>query len=679
MRQRGPERDGGAGAARTGPDVDVLAVDTIRFLAADMVQNAGSGHPGMPMGAAAMAWTLFSRHLRHDPSEPEWPDRDRFVLSAGHGSALQYALLHMFGYDLPVYELRTFRTLGSRTPGHPEFGHTPGVEMTTGPLGQGLATAVGMALAERMLAAEFPEFVDHHTYVIVGDGCLMEGISHEAASIAGHLGLGRLIVLWDDNRITIDGAVELACSDDQQARFRACGWHVLTVDDGTDVGAIDTALTEAKTDPRPSFVAVRTVIGRGAPGVEGTSAAHGSPVGETALAAAKKAAGWPHPAFAVPDPVRDRCAAVATAGAARRRGWEHRLAQAATADPVGVGEWRRRMSGALPVDWVEFLADLRAVLRPAGNPSSAPTATRVSSRQVLGALQGKLPELVGGSADLAGSTGVDTGRRLIRSGDIAGQLIAFGVREFGMAAVLNGLSLHGGYRAFGSTFAVFSDYLRPAVRLSALMGQPVVYVLSHDSVAVGEDGPTHQPVEQIESLRLIPGVRVFRPADDAEVLTAWTLALEHADGPTVLLLSRQALPALADAWPSEDRRLRTVSDLPGSDGAALDVEFLATGSEVALAVEAAQLLRARDLSCRVVSVLERAALHDRDREAALTVSLEAGVTDGWYRVADLCLGIDRFGMCGAGAEVLRVLDLTADAVASRVLQRLALLTSSVHA
>ncbi|WP_344603407.1 transketolase [Sporichthya brevicatena] len=650
-------------------DVDALAVDTIRFLAADMVEQANSGHPGMPMGAAAMAWTLFSRHLKHDPADPDWPDRDRFVLSAGHGSALQYALLHLFGYDLPMHELRAFRRIGSRTPGHPEHGHTPGVETTTGPLGQGLANAVGMALAERMLAAEFPEVVEHHTYAIVGDGCLMEGISHEAASLAGHLGLGRLTVLWDDNRITIDGGVDLACSDDVLARFEAYGWHVLPVADGTDVDAIDAALTAAKADPRPSFLAVRTVIGRGAPGIEGTPKAHGSPLGETALSAAKARAGWHHPAFAVPEPVRDRCLSLAAVGTARRREWEHRLTQLSLADPARGREWDRRLAGALPSDWHQFLTDTRAAM--CAGPRDA-RATRIWSRQVLEAMQHKLPELVGGSADLAGSTGVDTGFPVVRRDDWAGRAIPFGVREFAMAAVLNGLSLHGGFRVFGSTFAVFSDYLRPALRLSALMRQPVIYVLTHDSVAVGEDGPTHQPVEHLESLRLIPGVRVFRPANGLETLTAWTLALEHRSGPSVIALSRQALPALSACAPTEDRRLRVVhveEALKQDASRAPDVEFLATGSEVGLAVEAAKLLDAQGLHCRVRSVLERDALLETERDARLTVSVEAGVTAGWHRFAGLCLGVDEFGLSGPGPDVLRVLDLTPEAVAAKVLER----------
>ena len=644
-------------------EIDTLAVDTIRFLAADMVQAANSGHPGMPMGAAAMAWTLFSRHLRHDPTDPDWADRDRFVLSAGHGSALQYALLHLFGYDLPMQELRAFRQLGSRTPGHPEYGHTPGVETTTGPLGQGFANAVGMALAERMLAAEFPELTDHHTFAVVGDGCLMEGVSHEAASLAGHLRLGRLIVLWDDNEITIDGAVDRSCSDDQIARFAACGWHTLRVVDGTDVAALDSALAAAKADPRPSLIAVRTVIGHGAPGVEGTPKAHGSPLGEEVLAAAKAAAGWPLESFTVPEPVRSRCVELAVTGTARRRAWEQARAELEGADPARADAWRRRQTRALPSRWADILGEIRNQLRPGGDAATvAPRATRAWSQDVLGALSAHLPDLVGGSADLAGSTGVAIGAELVAAGSYGGTAVAFGVREHAMAAVLNGLSLHGGFRPYGSTFTVFSDYLRPALRLSALMGQPVVYVFSHDSVAVGEDGPTHQPVEHLEALRLLPGLQVLRPADDTETITAWSLALARRDGPTALLLSRQALPSLPDRGRCVDHRLRIVH----GDGSP-DVEFLATGSEVHLAVEVATLLSKHGLVCRVLSVLDRSALEGRGRRAHLTVSIEAGVTAGWRHLADLCIGIDRFGVCGPGDVVMEGLGLSAERIAAQVL------------
>ncbi|MFI5953060.1 transketolase [Cryptosporangium sp. NPDC051539] len=637
-----------------GPDdVDSLAVETIRFLAADMVEEANSGHPGLPMGAAPMAWTLFSRHLRHDPSRSDWADRDRFVLSAGHGSALLYALLHLFGYDLPMDELRRFRQLGSATPGHPEFGHTDGVETTTGPLGQGLAMAVGLALAERMQAARYPDLTDHHTWALVGDGCLMEGVSHEAASLAGHLGLGRLVVLADDNRITIDGDVELASSDDQLARFAAYGWHVSRVDDGTDLVTIDAALTAAKADPRPSLVAVRTQIGHGAPGVEGTAKAHGSPLGAEVLAAARRRIGWPEERFHVPQVIRDRCAALAAQGAAHRAAWEQRWKEFAAASPGEAGEWQRRHARRLPET-------------PVSIPLGAARATRVASREVLRCASEVLPELVGGSADLAGSTGTDIGATALTRDDFSGTRINFGIREFGMAAVLNGISVHGGFRVYGSTFLVFSDYLRPALRLSALMRQPVVYLLTHDSVAVGEDGPTHQPVEHIESLRLIPNVAVLRPADDAETLEAWRIALERTDGPTVLILSRQSLPPL----PATGLRdlaatgARTVHDPENPD-----VELLATGSEVHLALAAADLLAADGVRARVRSVLWRERLPDvgrRDPGALPSVSIEAGVSQGWRGLADTSVGVETFGVSGPGEQVLTYLGLTPEAVADRI-------------
>ena len=619
-------------------EVDQLAVDTLRFLAADMVQAASSGHPGMPMGAAPMAWTLWSRHLRHDPAAPGWADRDRFVLSAGHGSALLYGLLHLFGYGLPEDELRRFRQLGSRTPGHPEFGHTPGVECTTGPLGQGLAMAVGMALAERMAHARYPAITDHHTYAIVGDGCLMEGISHEAASFAGHLGLGRLTVLWDDNDITIDGAVERSCSDDQLARFAAYGWHTQAVLDGNDVEAIDRALTLAKSDPRPSFIAVRTVIGYGAPGIEGTAKAHGSPLGEDVLTQAKELAGWGFPPFTVPDPVRAACAALAEAGAEAHANWLTAFASLQAVFPEQATEFVRSHERAVP-------SDLGAAL--AATVGEAPRATRQSSQACLNAALEVVPELVGGSADLSGSTGTACGP-LATSDDYSGRAIAFGIREFGMAAILNGMSLHGGFRVFGSTFLVFADYLRPALRLSALMGQPVIYVLTHDSIAVGEDGPTHQPVEHVESLRVIPGLQVLRPADDAETAAAWRLALERTDGPTALILSRQSVP-------------QHNLDERGSGPAA--VEIVATGSEVALAEAVAEALRADGYGVRVVSALDRA--HYRPDVAATRISIEAGSTAGWHGLVDLAIGIDEFGSCGPGDQVMTHQGFSTDAVLAR--------------
>ncbi len=649
---------------RPGGDLDTLAVNTIRFLAADMVEAANSGHPGMPMGAAPMAWTLFSRHLRHDPSDPAWPDRDRFVLSAGHGSALLYAMLHLFGYDLPMSELRRFRQLGSATPGHPEFGHTPGVETTTGPLGQGLGMAVGLALAERMQAARYPEITSHRTYALVGDGCLMEGISHEAASLAGHLGLGRLTVLWDDNEITIDGAVGQSCSDDQLARFESLGWHVQAVPDGTDVEAIDAALTRAQADPRPSFIAVRTVIGHGAPGVEGTPKAHGSPLGAEVLAATKAAVGWSAPAFHVPDEVATHCAELARDGGEAHQTWQAQLESFSQAHPERASEWRRAQARALPVNVDEILSSIS---------TGATKATRQASQAALSALARGIPELVGGSADLAGSTGTATGQAVVDRHDYSGSVLNFGIREFGMAAVLNGMSLHGGWRVYGSTFLVFSDYLRPALRLSALMGQPVIYILTHDSVAVGEDGPTHQPIEHVESLRLIPNVRVLRPADDVETVAAWRAALERTDGPTVLVLTRQAVPSFVD-----------VEADPGAVGIGprvvhgswpADVDLMASGSEVALAVEAARLLEAQGVATRVVSVPWREGLLALPKlpglgEAPVTISLEAGVTQGWAGLVGpaRAIGIDAFGASGPGDEVLRHAGLDPVTVARRVLE-----------
>ncbi len=646
----------GATAVPTTED-DALAVATLRHLAVDMVEAANSGHPGMPLGAAPMAWALWSRHLRHDPSDPGWADRDRFVLSAGHGSALLYGLLHVSGYDLSMDELRRFRQLGSQTPGHPEVGHTVGVETTTGPLGQGLATAVGMAVAERMAAARYPGLVDHRTFAIVGDGCLMEGISHEAASLAGTLGLGRLVVLFDDNDVTIDGAASESCHDDQLARFAAYGWHTLAVPDGSDVDAVDRALTEALADPRPSFVAVRTVIGHGAPGVEGTSKAHGAPLGSEVVAAMTAAEGWPHPPFTVPEQVRENAARLAREGRERREAWEGRLADLAVRDPEAHAEWVRTQAAGLP--------DLAEVLR--GVDVRPGAATRQSSQAVLTALVDAVPELVGGSADLAGSTGTDTGRADVTASDASGATLRFGIRELAMAAVLNGISLHGGFRPFGSTFLVFSDYLRPALRLSALMGQPVTYVLTHDSVAVGEDGPTHQPVEHVEALRVVPGLQVLRPADGLETAAAWRMALERTDGPTALVLSRQAVPALPSTGDDTDTLLRDGARVVRcAEDAAVTV--LASGSEVSVALAAADLLAADGVPAEVVSVMDRerwVASGGPGRCADIVVTVEAGVTSGWRAFATPggAVGLDEFGASGKGPEVMAHFGLTPAAVA----------------
>lgn len=650
--------------APIGQDVDAAAIDTLRFLAADMVEAAQSGHPGLPMGAAPLAWTLFSRHLDHDPAEPAWADRDRFVLSAGHGSALQYALLHLLGYRVTLDDLRAFRRLGSATPGHPEYGDTPGVETTTGPLGQGLANAVGLAVAERMLAARFPEVTDHRTYTIVGDGCLMEGISHEAASLAGHLRLDRLTVLFDDNDITIDGPARQACRDDHLARFAAYGWHVARVEDGTDVQAIDDALCAARADERPSLLAVRTVIGHGAPGVEGTSAAHGAPLGPETLAAAKQAAGWPAESFHVPESVRERCAALAAHGAQRHRAWRERFAAWAKTEPDRAGQWRQAMDRGVP-------ADLTAALRQV--PTGRDRATRQASRDCLAAAREVWPELIGGSADLAGSTGTAVAGGPVAEDDFGGSILRFGVREHAMAAVLNGISLHGGLRVWGSTFLVFSDYLRPALRLSALMRQPIVYVFTHDSVAVGEDGPTHQPVEHIESLRLIPGLQVLRPADDVETRAAWELALRTVDRPTALVLTRQSVPALPTLAGIEPDFLSRDGARIVRDVAQPELDLYASGSEVAPALEAAVILADRGLRPRVVSVPWRerfAARRAAFEPAGYAVAIEAGTPGGWAALADLVIGVERFGASGPGAAILAELGLTGPAIAARIAEDL---------
>ena len=652
--------------------IDRRAIDTIRFLAADMVEEASSGHPGLPMGAAPMAWVLFSRHLKHDPTDSGWPDRDRFVLSAGHGSALQYCLLHMFGYDLPMAQLKQFRQLESATPGHPEVSHTDGVETTTGPLGQGLATAVGMALAERMLAARYPEITDHHTYVLAGDGCLMEGVSHEAGSLAGHLRLGRLIVLYDDNQITIDGGTDQAVSDDALARFASYGWHVDRIPDGTDRAAIDDALTAAKADPRPSLIAVRTVIGHGAPGIEGTPKAHGAPLGAEALATAKANAGWDHEPFTVPDDVREHCATLAARGGAAHGAWDEQFDAFADEHPERAAEWTRAQWRGLPDELETALAEVEV---------DQARATRQASQAVLRAAGSVMPELVGGSADLAGSTGTATGQPVVTAEDHSGSVLHFGVREFAMAAALNGLSLHGGFRPYGSTFLVFSDYLRPALRLSALMNQPVIYILTHDSIAVGEDGPTHQPVEHIEALRVIPGLRVLRPADDHETLAAWRTALERTDGPTALILSRQKVPSLGR--PAETRFLSedgarvvrndirlTPSSPTRAETVAPDVDLLATGAEVGLALEAADRLATEGVSVRVISVPWRerfAEVRHRLGEAPVTLSVEAGVRNGWTGLAPHGqISVEEFGASGPGDAVLARYGFTPEAVADHV-------------
>ncbi|ODR06647.1 transketolase [Mycobacterium sherrisii] len=656
--------------------MDQLAINTLRFLAADGVQAANSGHPGLPLGTSAIAWTLWSRHLRHDPADPRWPDRDRFVLSAGHGSMLLYGLLHIFNYDLPISELRRFRQLGSRTPGHPEHGHTPGVETTTGPLGQGIANAVGMALAERMLAARCNTgehtVVGHHTWVLAGDGDLMEGISHEAASLAGRLRLGKLIVIFDDNDITIDGPASQSCADDVEARFAAYGWRVLSVADGNDVPALDQAFTEAvHGDGRPTFIRVSTTIGFGAPGIEGTPKAHGSPLGSAALAAMRARLDWPDEHFHVPLAVRAGAAVAAARGAAAHALWAQTHAAWQVDNP--------HLAASFPLGTVPAVDNLSVLTSLAdGLASGGKSATRKASGAALAALAAVYPGLVGGSADLAASTNTAIPGGDVTPDDYAGRTIHFGIREHAMAAVMNGIALHGGLRPFGSTFLVFADYLRPALRLSALMQLPVVYVFTHDSVYVGEDGPTHQPVEQLESLRLIPGLTVLRPGDAAETALAWQLAAENTDGPTVLVLSRQDLPVLGGAGLDDVRHYGMRVVRPVADTA--HVILAASGSEVSLALEAADLLSEHGISAIVISVMwrERIPAALQADGTALpdlpVVWIEAGVTTGWRALArpgDTVIGIERFGESGPGPEVAARLGLTATAVFDAALRSIA--------
>lgn len=657
--------------------IEQLAVTTLRTLSIDAIEKAKSGHPGMPMGAAPMAYVLWTKFLRHNPANPKWFDRDRFVLSAGHGSMLLYSLLHLCGYDLPLEELQNFRQWGSRTPGHPEYGHTPGVEATTGPLGQGIAMAVGMAMAERHLAARFNRdghaIINHYTYVICGDGDLMEGVAAEAASLAGHLKLGKLIVLYDSNDISLDGETALAFTEDVRRRFEAYGWQVLRVDDGNDLEAIARAIEAARAETaRPSLIEVKTVIGYGSPNKGGTAAAHGAPLGPDEVKRVKEFYGWPQePAFYIPDEVRQHFAQVKERGQALEAEWNARLAAYEAAYPELAAELKRVMAGELPDGWD---ADL-----PSYEPG-AQLATRAASGQALNALAKRVPELIGGSADLASSNQTTLkGYPVFSADDYAGRNIWFGVREFAMAAALNGMALHGGLRVYGGTFLVFSDYLRPALRLSALMKQPVVYVFTHDSIAVGEDGPTHQPVEHIPSLRLIPDLTVIRPADANETVAAWRYALADAEGPVALVLSRQNLPVLpGTAERAADGVRRGAYVLADAENGTPDAVILATGSEVSLALEAKRRLDVEGIAVRVVSMpsweLFEAQPEDYRRavlppEVTARVAVEAAHPMGWERyVGDrgTVIGIDRFGASAPGSRVMKEYGFTADNVVATV-------------
>jgi transketolase len=623
--------------------------NALRALAMDAVEQAKSGHPGMPMGMADIATVLFSKFLRFDPTAPDWPDRDRFVLSNGHGSMLLYGLLHLTGYpQMTLDELKRFRQLGSRTAGHPERGHSPGIETTTGPLGQGLGNSVGMALAERMLNAEYGDaVVDHYTYVFCGDGCLMEGISHEALSLAGNLRLSKLIVLWDNNSITIDGATSLAVHDDQVARLNAYGWDTQSID-GHDHQAIEAAIARAQKTDRPSFIACRTVIAFGAPTKAGTAAAHGSPLGAAEIAASRQRLGWNYPPFEIPDDVRAFWRQAGARGAPLRRQWEARLQGL---DPARRAEFERRQRGEMPNGFDAAIAELCDGLRKA----NAKLATRQSSGAVLDKLVHAVPELVGGSADLTPSNNTKAkDQKELKPGDYSGRYIHYGVREHGMAAAMNGIAAHGGLVPYGGSFLCFTDYCRPAIRLSAFMGLRVVYVMTHDSIGLGEDGPTHQPVEHLAALRAIPGLFLYRPADAVETAECWALALQHKRAPAILALTRQSLPLLRTAAGSENLSARGAYVLAEAEGGR-QVTLLATGSEVSLAMAARDLLARDGVRAAVVSMpcWELFEAQPKDyREgvlgAAPRVGVEAMVRFGW----DRWIGPDGpfIGMTGFGAS-----------------------------
>lgn len=663
---------------------DSLMANAIRALAMDAVQQANSGHPGAPMGMAEIAVALWNRHLKHSPDNPLWADRDRFVLSNGHGSMLLYALLHLTGYDLPMAELKAFRQLHSKTPGHPEVDVTPGVETTTGPLGQGITNAVGMALAEKLLAAEFNReghaVVDHHTYVFLGDGCLMEGVSHEACALAGAWKLNKLVAIYDDNGISIDGQVAPWFVDDTPARFKAYGWNVLGPVDGHDVDAVDKAIAAARRSPdKPTLIVAKTHIGKGSPNRANTAKAHGEPLGAEEIALTRASLGWTHAPFELPDEV-------VQAWNARERGtkaehdWQTRFELYRMAHPELASEFERRMAGALPANFDAVVADALA----ATQAKAETVATRKASQLALEALTAALPELLGGSADLTGSNLTNTkstpALRFDLAGDVKrdeqgriGRHINYGVREFGMAAILNGVALHGGYIPYGGTFLTFSDYSRNAIRMAALMKRRVVHVFTHDSIGLGEDGPTHQSVEHAASLRLIPNLDVWRPADTAETLVAWAEALRRHDRPSALLLSRQNLPFAARAEESAIARGAYVLADPAVE--APQGVILATGSEVALALKAQELLAADGVPVRVVSVPSTSVFDRQDAAYKLSVlpaglprvAVEAGVTDGWWKYGCAAVvGLDRFGESAPGGVLFKHFGFTPENVADTV-------------
>ena len=653
--------------------------NAIRALAMDAVQKANSGHPGMPMGMADIAEVLWNDYLSHSPMNPVWPDRDRFVLSNGHGSMLHYALLHLAGYDLPIEELKNFRQLHSRTPGHPEYGYAPGVETTTGPLGQGVSNAVGMALSEKMLAAEFNReglnIVNHYTYVFLGDGCLMEGISHEACSLAGTLGLGKLIAFWDDNGISIDGEVGNWFTDDTPARFRAYGWQVIESIDGHDAEAVASAIEQARGNSlEPTLICCRTIIGRGAPNKQGKESSHGAPLGDDEIALTKETIEWPHEAFIIPDEIQAAWNAV-SAGSAREAQWQARFNSYRDAHPALAAEFERRLAGKLPVDWSQSAQAFIDAL----NENAATVASRKASQMTLEGFGPLLPELAGGSADLAGSNlTIWSGSRPVSREDASGNYIYFGVREFGMAAICNGISLHGGFIPYSATFLVFSDYARNALRMAALMKIRQVFVFTHDSIGLGEDGPTHQPVEHVASLRLIPNMSLWRPCDAVETAVAWRYGVERQDGPTSLALSRQNLPHQVRDASTLARITRGGYVLLDSEDGEPEVILIATGSEVALAMDSATVLREAGRKIRVVSMPSSDVFDAQDesyRESVLPqavscrIAIEAGVADGWRKYVGLdgaVIGLDRFGESAPAEAAFEYFGFTVENIVNQV-------------
>jgi transketolase len=641
--------------------------NAIRALAMDAVEQAKSGHPGMPMGMADVATVLFTQFLRFDPRVPDWPDRDRFVLSAGHGSMLLYALLHLTGYaDMTLEELQRFRQLGSRTAGHPERGHAAGIETTTGPLGQGIGNSVGMALAERMLAAEFgDEIVDHHTYVIASDGDLMEGVSHEAASLAGHLGLAKLIVFYDDNSISIDGPTALAFSDDPLLRFRGYGWAAERID-GHDHTAVAEAIRRAQSSDRPNLIACRTTIAFGAPTKAGTAAAHGSPLGAAEIAGARERLGWSEPPFVIPEDIRAEWRAAGARGEPVRRTWDARL-DAVAGDRRA--EFLRRQRGELPPGLDQAIAKVCHDFRQA----NAKIATRQASGTVLDALTRVVPQLVGGSADLTPSNNTKAkDQKDVRRGDYSGRYIRYGVREHGMAAAMNGIAVHGGLIPYSGTFLTFSDYARPSIRLAAFMGVRVIYVMTHDSIGLGEDGPTHQPVEHLAALRAMPGLYVYRPADPVETAECWALALQRRDGPSLLALTRQSLPLLRRDPDVENRSARGAYVLAEAGGER-QVTLLATGSEVSVAMAARETLAQDGIRAAVVSmpcweIFDKTPKEYRDAVlgSAPRVGVEAAVRFGWDRwlgARGAFIGMDGFGASAPGEALFPHFGITPERVA----------------